>query len=477
MKTSNAELLFRTSTEAYDPPETNHLTRPFDSSPVDPSSKSTLELHDNDGDEIRELQDGKQQLETNNEMSSEEANSHSTEQRLRASLGGRERRTSNAELISRFNTEADDLLEIYHLKRPSGLSPTDFLLKSIPALCGKYEDIRKLRDDKQQSEAENRMLAKRESYYYHMAKDSQGREKSAVEQLESLGHERDAEVSRLNRELVSTNQAKEAMETSLVEKANWANEQHAMEVRELKRSHEETLRRLRRSHAIETSKLQNKHADEMARLEKTLDDAEAQLAGEVSKLKKKHADEMVRVKEMFDDEVEGLAKAHEKQKAQITADATAQLASTEKAAEHMLDMVRSQKDSEIAARGKEIERLMLRMASYNTNSYRAIPDNDFVASFGQLSQRIINLSSNTAFRDGTGIDKAALDLDPADFLGRRGYRGRNWVRLVRNVCWKLLLHGFFSQPLGFGAFGALDDQDEGYAMVQAEYALFTAGGK
>lgn len=216
------------------------------------------------------------------------------------------------------------------------------------------------------------------------------------------------------------------------------------------------MRSLRVDHAREVSELEIKHDENMAHLEE-------ECKNEVAELERKLEDAAQRHQR----QIEQAGLAHDKKIAQLTADWKNRLAEAINEAK----VITAEKDREITAHRMEIERLSNRMAAYSTNRYRAIPDKEFAVLFGSLEQRIIDLSSNTTSLAGSSVDAA---LNPHDFIDRRGGKGRNWVRLVRNACWTLLLRGFFSRPVGFGAFGADGTDCE---TLNDMYALFTSGGE
>jgi hypothetical protein len=136
--------------------------------------------------------------------------------------------------------------------------------------------------------------------------------------------------------------------------------------------------------------------------------------------------------------------------------------------EQELDHARETVNEVAAQKDSEIERLMLRMASYSTNSYRAIPDKEFTGFYNSLTLKIGKLvGSWSRIQD---LDPA---LDPHGFIKRNGSKGLNCRRFVGHICWSFLLREFFHYPLGFGAFG---DQGEGYECLKDDYALFSGAG-
>jgi hypothetical protein len=131
-------------------------------------------------------------------------------------------------------------------------------------------------------------------------------------------------------------------------------------------------------------------------------------------------------------------------------------------ARHQLETVTWEKD-------QEINRLRVRMASYSTNNYTAIPDPTFSHAMSDVSSSLINLCNRVQRKDGLVVTST---LDPTGFWARQGTVARNWAKFVRHLCWNALLRGFFSYPLGFGAFGY---DSEGHDALAGEYQLFMGG--
>lgn len=104
------------------------------------------------------------------------------------------------------------------------------------------------------------------------------------------------------------------------------------------------------------------------------------------------------------------------------------------------------------------------IASYNKDDYVPIDDAAFTRSFQALVQDVNQLASQ--IRQPTTIDFDP-SLDPTSCLDRNAdQRSWIWPRFVRNLCWNVLLRGFFSLPFGFGALGS---QGEGYRILYPTY--------
>ncbi|KAL8309186.1 hypothetical protein RB597_009459 [Gaeumannomyces tritici] len=118
---------------------------------------------------------------------------------------------------------------------------------------------------------------------------------------------------------------------------------------------------------------------------------------------------------------------------------------------------------------KETRGLRNRMAAYSTGTYTAIPDSDLVVSLRRLAQDISNLSLYVPQPAGY---VPSPEADPGNHVARslaRGTGAATWPRFVQSVCWTVVLRGFFSLPLGFGALGC---QGLGYEIMAPLFEMF-----
>ncbi|KAK4225638.1 hypothetical protein QBC38DRAFT_482388 [Podospora fimiseda] len=113
-----------------------------------------------------------------------------------------------------------------------------------------------------------------------------------------------------------------------------------------------------------------------------------------------------------------------------------------------------------------IEEQQSQIASYSKDNYGfiEIDDTTFARSFQALVGEIDQLASQIWFPATLDFDNS---LDPTNFLERNAFQS-NWVwpRFVRSTCWTILIQGFFSMPLGFGALG---HQGNGYTHMYPTY--------
>ena len=116
-------------------------------------------------------------------------------------------------------------------------------------------------------------------------------------------------------------------------------------------------------------------------------------------------------------------------------------------------------DSEIARATREaratIGRQNQQIASYNKDDYIPLDDVVFTRSFQELVQEVSQLASHVHQPLNVDFDPS---FDPTNCLERNANRS-NWIwpRFVENLCWTVLLKGFFSLPLGYGALGSQGD--------------------
>ena len=116
-------------------------------------------------------------------------------------------------------------------------------------------------------------------------------------------------------------------------------------------------------------------------------------------------------------------------------------------------------DSEIARATREaratIGRQIQQIASYNKDDYIPLDDVVFTRAFQELVQEVSQLASHVHQPLNFDFDPS---FDPTNCLERNVNRS-NWIwpRFVQNLCWTVLLRGFFSLPLGYGALGSQGD--------------------
>ena len=99
-----------------------------------------------------------------------------------------------------------------------------------------------------------------------------------------------------------------------------------------------------------------------------------------------------------------------------------------------------------------IDRQNRQIASYSKSAdYTPIDDAFFNRALRNLIVEVNQLASKIPHPRTLDFDRG---LDPTKCLERNSVR-RDWIwpRFVRSLCWQILLRGFFSLPLGFGALG------------------------
>ncbi|KAK4169555.1 hypothetical protein QBC43DRAFT_307973 [Cladorrhinum sp. PSN259] len=132
--------------------------------------------------------------------------------------------------------------------------------------------------------------------------------------------------------------------------------------------------------------------------------------------------------------------------------------------------VRNSVDHRILTATKEdratIKELRRQIAAHYVQNYgyKEIADPEFADKFEILKQKVNQLANKV-------WEPATFDfhnsLDPTNFLVRNSHQ-LNWVwpRFVQSTCWSILLAGFFSLPLGFGALG---NQGKGHEYMYPTY--------
>jgi len=136
--------------------------------------------------------------------------------------------------------------------------------------------------------------------------------------------------------------------------------------------------------------------------------------------------------------------------------------------EHKMQAIIDEKGLLVEARDRQIAAQDLRMASYSKPAHGLISDGDFGARLRDMAMKLDNLADSVPrLQEGYAVDET---LDPSNFLSRNAARGsRIWHKFVRNVCWSVILRGFFQRQPGFGAFG---DRADGHATLLHLYRLF-----
>lgn len=116
-------------------------------------------------------------------------------------------------------------------------------------------------------------------------------------------------------------------------------------------------------------------------------------------------------------------------------------------AEH--ETILKKETSELKERLGSLQRHMAVQSS--TGGYMATPDDEFRSKFMGLARRINNLIAYAPRPESLSLDSS---LDPNGFLVRNLQQGgRNWPKFIRNICWRVIVKGFFTRQLGFGALG------------------------
>ncbi|KAF4467743.1 hypothetical protein FALBO_5374 [Fusarium albosuccineum] len=138
-------------------------------------------------------------------------------------------------------------------------------------------------------------------------------------------------------------------------------------------------------------------------------------------------------------------------------------------AKEVEDKYKAKLKSETARLQGQVTTLKTHMASYsNTDNYKVIRDDELRDNFLHLARGINNLINYVPRPSTYSFDP---DLDPDNFLGRNSQQGgRNWPKFIRHICWRAIIRGFFSRPLGFGALGC--QGGEGFEALDQVYQLF-----
>jgi len=179
------------------------------------------------------------------------------------------------------------------------------------------------------------------------------------------------------------------------------------------------------------------------------------LEDKITRLGQSHGTELHRLKQSHEQEVNQLSRNHKED-----------LERVEQQAREQLNAVTAEKDAKIKDLVADIELLTRSMSGRITNDYVAISDEKFKTMFGALSQKIVNLAGQVKRPDAVELDES---LDPTAFWSRSGGKARLWPKYVRYVCWRLVLCGFFTPPLGYGAFGT--GGNNGMTLI-GDYHLF-----
>ncbi|KAH9884836.1 hypothetical protein F4778DRAFT_787482 [Xylariomycetidae sp. FL2044] len=148
----------------------------------------------------------------------------------------------------------------------------------------------------------------------------------------------------------------------------------------------------------------------------------------------------------------------------------------EKAIEEMntkMEHTASEFEKVIVSLEQSLSEKNLRIASYSTGNYTPKSDQAFDSSLRSIAQQINNLVAYVP-RQQTILDET---LDPTHYVARNAKQGnRTWPRFVRNVCWNILLEGFFHHQLGFGAFGAQNEASSLLALFSPTEENKTSSG-
>jgi len=130
-----------------------------------------------------------------------------------------------------------------------------------------------------------------------------------------------------------------------------------------------------------------------------------------------------------------------------------------------LDRLRAMKKQSEREHKEELARLEL---TFLGNERRNEKWTDVLLSskFRDLQQLIDSaISPDQLVIDDRQIVAACRDIDPTNFIRRRGASAENFYALVKSSVWSILISEFFSEPFGFGAMG----QSDGRASLMAVY--------
>lgn len=266
-------------------------------------------------------------------------------------------------------------------------------------------------------------------------------------------------------ELTDLNSAKEIIIDELKDKLYNLSESHKIEVNDIYVRHDEEIVSLKAAwtkevddlrsenkqqdyfHKQATAKTAKKHKEEIAGLNAAMTQLQNDHDIKMSTLKANHADELAAIKKSHQEEIDGVVAIMEKLKS-----------------EHEANIKKETRN--LRKRANSLER---HMAGYSsTGGYIAIPDDEFRGKFSDLAIRIKRLIAWVPRPDTYAFDPS---LDPNSFMKRYSQQsGGNWPKFIRNVCWRVILRGFYSRQMGFGALGA--SGSEGFDFLDHLYQLF-----
>ncbi|KAK4169550.1 hypothetical protein QBC43DRAFT_307964 [Cladorrhinum sp. PSN259] len=215
------------------------------------------------------------------------------------------------------------------------------------------------------------------------------------------------------------------------------------------RVEEERAKRNQQRHAADVTKRHNDELEQLRAIQDVL----------MKDLESKHQQEV----EIMDRQVSALSARHDEELANITNSLLTKHAEELQATKQQVagDTARATKKSRAL-----IQRQQQQIASYSKDDYAygIIDDQTFASAFQEVAQAVNQLVSQVDHPQGINSNKV---FDSTRILERySSQRDWIWPRFLRNTCWDILLTGFFSIPLGFGALGNLG---EGHQYMHPTY--------
>jgi hypothetical protein len=207
-------------------------------------------------------------------------------------------------------------------------------------------------------------------------------------------------------------------------------------------------------------KQRDEYMQENGQLRRTIEHLEQ----EKKKIEKQAGEELLKAAARYQSGMAQLEESHNSKVSELEHKRALELSELE----HKMQAIIDEKDVLIEAKDRQIAAQDLRMASYSKPAHGLISDGDFGARLRDLAMKLDNLADAVPKPENSWIPDQTLD--PSNFLGRNEARlSRIWHKFVRNVCWSVIIHGFFQRQPGFGAFG---DRADGHATLLHLYRLF-----
>ncbi|KAH8879090.1 hypothetical protein GQ53DRAFT_856468 [Thozetella sp. PMI_491] len=274
--------------------------------------------------------------------------------------------------------------------------------------------------------------------------------------------QRASELGRTSKELAQTVQVMEGYRIQIEDlKKDLSNvlvDKKALES-QLKRAATETKRKLEELRETHNKDLQIHHSEhsrdreEISRLVASIETLNRQLQQEktnnnllINDMDKAHKEEMAQIDAAYREDVAQMDRMHKAKIDQMDRDHREIVAALNESIDFKIDEATRNNQTTIVQQKNQI-------ASFRSGDYRPIDDEVLKASFNELLQDLIQLADKIP-QPPTGT-VVGREFDEAHYLSRNNNQGpRVWSKFVRNLCWRVMLSGFFSLPMGFGVFGS-----------------------